>query len=297
MIRLAVIRNPMSRRNQGRPGPGLPFVHQPASPAELAATLARLRDDDTELLAVDGGDGTVREVVTGLVALRWGPRLAILPSGKINLVAGDVGARGLGDIVAAAEDGWDGFAIERRQLLRLDRTGAPPTFGMFLGAAAFTAGWRLANRHLHPRGITSGAAVAAALALTLAGSPGRLSKGVDMEVAIDGHPAPAGRRFLVLATTLDRLALGLWPFWEEGVGGLHVLDIAAPPRRLFAALPALARGRPRPWMREAGYRSGNATSMTIRSDAPVILDGEPFEPGPDRVFRLSAGPVMEFAHP
>jgi hypothetical protein len=112
-----------------------------------------------------------------------------------------------------------------------------------------------------------------------------------MEVAPDDRPALAGHRFLLLATSLDRLMLGLWPFWGEGAGPVRWLDVAAPPKRLAAALWAARQGRPGPWMPAAGYRSGRADRLAIRLRTPFVLDGEVFEPGPDGLVLSAPGQV------
>jgi diacylglycerol kinase family enzyme len=293
MIRLAIIRNPRSARNLGRRSRY--DCAEPTSPQELARMLEAMRVAGVDLLVIDGGDGTVRDVLTELAAMAWGPRLAVVPSGKINLIAGDVGAR-LDHVVGAAEFGWGGFSVERRPLIRLERAGQRPAFGMFLGACAFTAGWQLANNHLHPRGVVSGPAIAAALAMTLMRDRRKLAQ--TMSIAVDDCQLKTDSHFLLLVTTLERLALGLWPFWPDGnAGGLHWLEIEAPPRRLLASLHALARGKPSRRMLESGYHGGDAQRIVLRTEAPVILDGEAFHAGPDGQITLSSGPVMEFARP
>lgn len=296
-MRLGVIRNPLSRRNAAGGRPALPLpTAEPRGIAALHHALAAFRADGVHTVAIDGGDGTVREVMTALVALDWRPRLVILPAGKINLIAGDVGcARPCADHLARLAGGP--ARTRRRRLLRLDHGGGT-SFGMLLGAAGFRLAWEMANRHLHPHGLASRAAVAAALAWSLAGAGrGALAEGEPMRVSL-GQDAPvAGNRFLLLATTLDRLMLGLWPFWDSGGTGLRLLDVAAPPRRLLAALPALVRGRPAPWMAAAGYRSGRAEQVELEMRGPAILDGEPFFPGADGRLTLSLGPEMEFLRP
>ncbi|MCR6632819.1 MAG: hypothetical protein NVV74_23790 [Magnetospirillum sp.] len=246
---------------------------------------------------MDGGDGTVREVVTALVELDWRPRLLVLPSGKINLIARDVGfARPRPDHFARLAGG--AVQVRRRRLLRLDHAGGT-SFGMLLGAAGFRLAWEMANRHLHRHGLASRMAVAAVLAVSLAQTAGGglFAAGEPMRVRVDNGEVTGGSRFLLLATTLNRLMMGLWPFWGEGASELRVLDMAAPPQRLLAALPRLARGRPAPWMERAGYRSARAQRVEIELPGPVILDGEPFFPGMDGRLVLSLGPEMEFIRP
>lgn len=296
-MRIAVIRNPASCLNarSGIRPTGLPTA-EPRDGAELRAALAEFRDARTVILAVDGGDGTVREVVSALVEMGWLPRLAVLPRGKINLIANDVGLRDHRPELLARLAGGGG-RVERRTLLRLDhRDGV--SHGLFLGAGAFTRGWELANAQLHPRGLRSAGAIAAALALTLgrAATDSGLAAGRPMILTADGEPVLDGACFLLLATTLDRLMLGLWPFWGTGDGAIRSLAVAAPPHRLAAALPALARGRPKAWMTEAGYLSRRSQRIDIVGEAPVILDGEAFSPAAGRL-TLSSGPMMEFLRP
>ena len=65
------------------------------------------------------------------------------------------------------------------------------------------------------------------------------------------------------------------------------------PRLSRAALPVV-RGRPRPWMKHAGYASTRADRISLRLTSPIVVDGEVFDPGPHGHVELSAGPVVEF---
>lgn len=309
IIRAGVIRNPGSARNARTRASlsgdaralGLDYA-EPATIEELSQVLDHYLDREVSLLAVDGGDGTVREVMTQLLSRPSPPplRLAIMPAGKINLIARDVGWESAGPgalarLALAARHGGDGLRLERRAALRLDRQHVSPLYGMFLGAGAFTAAWRLANDELHPRGVLSAPAVAAAFALTLAQT--LRHDGADLlageKMALDGED---GSRFLFLCTTLEKLMMGVWPFWERG-GGMHYLRVDAPPKRLRRAMLPLLRGRPQPWMPASGYGSGRAGRLEIRLGAPVILDGEAFAPGADGRILLSPGPQLEFLRP
>ncbi|WP_149538676.1 diacylglycerol kinase family protein [Siccirubricoccus phaeus] len=312
--RIGLISNPLSRafrEGRIRLGPQartLPRA-EPGTPAELRAALADFAARGVDLLAVQGGDGTLREVLTALPAAfgsRPRPEIALLAAGKTNLAARAVGTAGIGDagltrLLEAARHG----ALRRRVLPVLEVTrpglaGAAPLRGLLFGAGAFTEAKRLADARLHGRGVHDRLAVGLALAgVALRAGLDRadpLRRGAPMVVAADGGPPAEGRRFLLLATPLDRLMLGLWPFWGEGPGPLHWLDVAAPPRRLGRALLAAWRGRPAPWMPASGYRSGHAAQLAIRLEVPFVLDGEVFEPGPDGVL-LSAPCRMGFVAP
>ena len=141
------------------------------------------------------------------------------------------------------------------------------------------------------------ATLMAALAEALAGAEReRWMRGDPMTVTLDGAAPDEGARFVFMASTLEKLVLGIWPFWGEGQG-VRYLDVTSPPKRLVAALPAVMRGRPRPWMPAAGYRSGAAPWLDLAIGQPFVIDGEVFEAGPGGTVRLSAGLDLEFLVP
>jgi len=257
-------------------------------------------------VVVDGGDGTVRDVLTEL-PVAFGPALpalALIPSGKTNLIARDVGAlscKGDGvDRLRAAIAGTRQLRCTLRPALQVSglQTGEPTLCGMLFGAAAFTRATALANESLHPRGIHHSAAVALAIAsfiarATLGAERRRLMAGEPMEIGIDGEPPLRGPRFLVMVTPLERLMLGLWPFAERGHGPLHWLGLKAPPNRLAGVIMHALRGKAPPWLAEAGHASGRANEVTLRLESSFILDGEIFQPGPEGV-RLTPTPPIRF---
>ncbi len=310
---VGIIGNPLSRAGRedrarfGAAIAGLPHA-EPATRAELRNALRDFAARGVDLLAVQGGDGTLREVLTALPGAYGDappPEIAVLAAGKTNLAARVLGSAGMGEaalrrLLGAAERG----TLRRRLLpvLEVSRPGleGAPLRGILFGAAAFTEGKKLAEARLHRRGVHDAAAVVLALAgvaLRAALDRGhRLRAGVPMAVAPDDLPEREGRRFLLLATTLDRLMLGLRPFWGEGRGPVRWLDVLAPPRRLAAAAWAGARGRPRPWMPAAGYLSGRAERLRVSLGGPFVLDGEVFEPPPGGLL-LSAPSRAAFVSP
>ncbi|WP_207477002.1 diacylglycerol kinase family protein [Arenibaculum pallidiluteum] len=300
-MRIGVVSNPRSLRNRkgglaGHCAGNGDVPHaQPRTQQELAEALSDFRRREVGVIAVSGGDGTIREVLTALPQA-YGeslPDLALLPAGRTNLLAralhgaglgSGVGAEGLARLEQAARAG----RLSRVELPMLDVTwrdgSARRLSGFLFGAAGFAAGTRLAYSHVHAAGINNGAAVAFSIAGMLAkvlfGSDrNALLAGEPLELSVDGGPVRGGSHFVTLATTLDRLMLGLRPFWGEGSGPLRWLDIAAPPRRLMAALLPVLRGRPRPWMAEAGYASGRADALDLDFAQPFVVDGELYDPG------------------
>jgi len=87
---VGVIYNPRSHRNKGQdlasdPAPHV-YVSQPGERSQLPAALRRFADRGIDLLVINGGDGTVRDVLTAgceVFGENW-PTVAVLPKGKTN---------------------------------------------------------------------------------------------------------------------------------------------------------------------------------------------------------------------
>ena len=303
-LRAGVIVNAKSHRNRGdaartNAADGV-FMAYPREVGDLDAILAEFAGRGVELLVIDGGDGTVRDVLTrasrhfpdGL------PRLAVLPSGKTNALALDLGAPRhwtLDAALAAAEAGQ----VRQRAPLEIWRAGAtaPEMRGFLFGAGAFVRATRAAQR-AHGLGLVDALAVGvtlvAAVLRTLFGGPrSGWRAGDSLDLTLDGQRAPAGRRFLLLASTLKRLPLGLRPFGTPRAGA-KVLDVDAAPKRLLRALPVLLSGRDAPWLTEGGYRRADVEAMKLSLDGAFVLDGEVY-PGGDLIVRM--GEPLEFVAP
>jgi hypothetical protein len=306
--RIGVIGNPRSHAYRAGPWnaraahPGLAVAEPDGMPA-LRDALSRFAAESIDLLIVQGGDGTLRDVLSLLPDAYPDrpPELAILATGNTNLAArifGRVGSgpRGLDRFVAAAQAGR--LCRSTCRTLRVAWRGAPdrpPLRGLFLGAGIYADGKRIADAEIHRRGVHYGPAVglAAALALlrVLADRGGTLRAGTVRRIAMPGRPEREGACFVFLATTLHRLMLGVWPFPVAGAdqGAIHWLDIDAPPRRLAATLLAMLlrrHGGAGP-----GHHGGLASEIRLCLSGPFVLDGEFFDPGPGGVVLSDGGAV------
>ena len=259
--------------------------------ADLAEVLADFAARGVELIVVDGGDGTIRDILGRLDEAYPGdwPALALLPSGKTNAVAADLGHSGRGmaaldRLLAARKAGTLETGATERPALEVVRPGERALRGFLFGYAALTEGVRFANAKVHPAGVNKGLAVIlSAGGVIRAGLAARgrdpSESGTAAALSVDGKPAREGRSFLMMASTLDRLTPGLRPFWDRGAGPIRWLDVPAPLRHPVKGLARMALGKPRPWMEREGYASGRAELLEIHLDAPFVLDGELFEPG------------------
>ncbi|MGK2873278.1 MAG: diacylglycerol/lipid kinase family protein [Alphaproteobacteria bacterium] len=315
MNRLAIISNPKSHRNLHGPATlrdvaacaHLAGFAEPETQTDLLAVLTRFKQQDVNVIAINGGDGTVRDVLTGLwrVDPEWRPALTIIPGGKTNLAAYDVGSArhgpaGLQQVLDAARKGELDRKRVHRPILEISRKDCPgaPICGLFFGAGAFSAGTELAQTEANALGLYHGLAVAWTIASMLVRNiRGPAGDSTSMVLTADGGKICEGEQFIMLATSLQRIILGLNPFWGPQGGAVRYTAINGPPKSLAAALLPVLRGRPRPWMEAAGYRSGSADRLTLRLTSRFTVDGELFDPGPSGLIELSARRTVDFVHP
>jgi len=115
---------------------------------------------------------------------------------------------------------------------------------------------------------------------------------------LDAEPARLSDVLLLLASTHERLALGLTPWWGAGNGPLKTTVISRPARRLARALPGLLRGHPPAWANAAaGYESHPVTTLQLTSTGGYALDGEDYFPPAGSRIAISVGPEFEFLRP
>jgi hypothetical protein len=301
--RIGVIHNRTSRHNRvasadRAPPPGV--LHEsPQTHEDLDAALARLAAAGLDLLVIDGGDGTIREVLTRAPAhfVAGVPPIAVLPSGKTNALALDLGAPlgwGLQDALGAAGQG----RFTRRAPLEVTRLGAgtPLARGFIFGAGAYVRAIDLAQR-AHRLGafnsVAIGLTLASAALRTLLGGPrSKWRRGVPMRLSPPGAAAPR-QIFLLLASTLKRLPLGLKPFGPPSAD-LRTLLIEAPPTRLPQAIGPLLRGEQPEWLEPFGYRRRTVEALDLHLDGRFVLDGEAFTGGE---LQLTRGVELEFVKP
>jgi diacylglycerol kinase (ATP) len=316
MPTIGLISNPRSQRNQrgldeiGTMAAGVPDVIHVTMDArqELDDVLAEFARRDVGVILISGGDGTVQRVLTRLfetASFERMPYLAILPRGMANTTAADVGLRGraaagLARLIAVSRDGTLADYVVERPILRIESVqGGAPQRGMMFGAGAIPDAIEVCRHHVYARGLKGRFGMGVTLAGLLLGSVlGRRGNGVlrghDIGVALDGGSETWAGRLLVLATTLDRLILGSRPFWNHDGQPIRYTSIAYPPEHLLRSAPKVLYG----WRREAlcpeVYHSQGAWRIAIRLNAPFTVDGETFQPLPDRPVVITAADHAQF---
>lgn len=307
--RIGLIYNPRSHRNRGQDLEcterlGI-SVARPETREDIGAALAAFSDEGIDYLIINGGDGTVRDVLTmgqGIFGPRW-PELAVLPKGKTNALNVDLGGPVDWNLPAAIAAYEGGRRVRRRPLaIRSGGADKPPILGFILGAGAFTLGTK-AGQDAHRLGFFNSLAVAMTagwgIVQALFGSDSnRWRRGTEMTVRLlpGAIPAPhsrhgdPARRCILFVSTLERMPVGVRPFGPVR-SGLKLVLMDKPLRRLLLSAPVILAGRQPRWLSEAGYFQLDAEGLEFDIAAPFIVDGEAF---PGGTYSVGQGPELTF---
>lgn len=297
-VRVGLLSNPKSGSNRRRPGAlervlqDYPeTVHRDASnPGEIRSALLDLAHHAPDVLAINGGDGTVQAVLTDLLGdetVGWMPQLALLRGGTTNMSAADLGPRGRADrafrrLLEWAQRGATGGRVRRPVLAVRASPQSPSRCGLFFGAGAIVKGIEHFHRAVNTKGLGGevgpGVSMLRMLLAMLRGESrlvAPLSMDIELEPASPDGAAFASDYFLVLASSLERLFLGFHPYWGDGSGAFHFTSLRAHPVRPLTTMPRLLFGKPGPGATPAnGYFSRPVDGLWLRMDGDFTLDGE-----------------------
>ena len=262
------------------------------TPADVESALVDFARQEVNIVAVNGGDGTVQAVLTVLYnqkPFETIPHLAVLRAGTTSMTAGDVGLKGsreqaLRRLLLWAEGGEGEVGILQRPVLRVQvDPHQDPVYGMFLGAAGIYQGIQFCNNRLNRRGFRGEWAPGLTIALFLlavASRGGDYEAPVPITVGLDQSPPERRDYLLLMISALERLFLGLRPFWGREERTLHYTAVEARPQHLLRALPSLMRGRKNRYgTPDNGYFSHNVQEVQLTFTSGFTLDGELYKAG------------------
>lgn len=263
-----------------------------------------------KVLIINGGDGTVQAALTELYQgdhfEGTPPPVAVLPNGKTNLIALDLGA--VGDPIVALErvlelartDMVD--HVVSRELIALSGGGSNgrPVLGMFLGGAGL-ADFILYCRHkIYPLGLPNGfshllTALAVLVSLFLGIRAAFLPPSpANVTVSVFQHGERKGRFSLLMVTTLERLLLKSQLPAQAGSGALQLILVDRSPVVLLRAIAAAFLGK-LGGRRMAGVHLERSQEIRIEGDqSSVILDGELFHARMGHPIVLKPTPPVPF---
>ena len=272
---------------------------------EAMRTIAQVRPT---VLAINGGDGTVQAALTELYnGGHFGaerPPVAVLPSGKTNLIALDLGARGdpvkaLERLIELASDNLQSATVDREMIALSRGNDERPVIGMFLGGAGLADVMLYCRDKIYPLGLPNGLAhVLTGIALLA-----RMVLGINASFL---PPRPAllrvttkqdgdlqGRFSLLGVTTLEKLLLS-GELGGKGQGALKLVAIEEKTSSVLRALWASLVGKlGRSDVR--GVHFEEAEEITIEGESSkLILDGETFSAETGNPIRLRPAQPLAF---
>lgn len=287
--------------------PDIP-VHRTARQSEAPAALAALAAAGVNVLAVNGGDGTLQMVLNLLLSAQTPfarrPLLTILPGGTTNMIAYDVGCARKPDeelhrLLARLDAGSLLDSILMRPVMTVsggDIEGL--AHGFFFGAAGVYEGTMANRTTVDAIGGRDGAGPAWRLLATA----GKLLVGrdpvspVEIGLSTDGAAHPRRPYLALFGSTMQRLSLGLYPFWgQQGQGQIRLTAIYQGARGLLRRAPAILRGRAhKALLPHNGYHSQRADELILDFDGGLVLDGEIFQATSRQPIHIRTGPTVAF---
>lgn len=291
--------------------------HVTHSPQEARTLITELAAAPPDVVVINGGDGTVAATL-GLMLAHWPegtlPLVVVLPGGTANMTAGDIGiasspARALRRLCRWLDRGapLEG-EIRSRHIMRVE--GAPDgavRHGMFLGTGAIMQATQFAHDKVHSRGLGGEISLGVILIRAVWGLVRQDPRfyqptQVRLDITRPGA-APIAREsapmLILVASTLERLFLGIRPFWASGPGIIGLTAIRGGAAHFPRAILSVLRGRPNRLARpETGYESFRGARIEMRFDGALNLDGELVDsPGGENPLIVSTEGPLRFLRP
>ncbi|MGE4429294.1 MAG: diacylglycerol kinase family protein [Sphingobium sp.] len=282
------------------------FHYEVESVEQIGRAMQMIAHVKPTVIVINGGDGTVQTTLTELYQGNHFdgqvPPVAVLPNGKTNLIALDLGIRGdpikaLERIVDIAKHGVESHVVARELIALSDgQANSRPVLGMFLGGAGLADSILYCRNRIYPLGLSNGIShVLTAIAVLLSvvfGIRGKYmppaARPISISLLRDGQLA--GRFSVLIVTTLERLLLGAKP----AGGGLKLMAVdnsaSAVLRMLFMSLIGRFGSRAMD-----GIHLEQGDMIRIEGEhSSVILDGEIFEANNGYPIVLKSTPPVPF---
>ena len=280
----------------------------------LSAALA----EPVDVLAINGGDGTVHVVLTALLnrvgAAGWAslPLIQVLPGGTMNTVSGSYGVRGRRfGLYGHGPEAWLAALLEhrtaaevpavRRSALEVRSTlsgQAGAQYGFLFGNGLMSNFLELYYEGSEPTPLKALGILARGVLSALVAGPTirRLMRTVNVRVEADGVAWPYAEYLCVAAGTTEDVGFGFRAFFEapRNPRRMHGLGIACSAFRLVLDLPRIWLSRP---LSAAKVTQGTFSALLLRAPGEQVymMDGDFHRAGAD--LTVSVGPELRLGTP
>ena len=294
-MRVGILHNPLSGRNKRKPNLFQDVLAQHPevakaeihTPTDILEALKEFAQEQVDCVVVIGGDGTIQATMGALFHHRpftSMPYLAVVPAGTANLIAGDVGlgdfdSNSLERLLVDGSSSPPNVSLESRPILRIrfpeDRE---PLHGMFFGAGAIYHGTQLGlqtKQSIGRLGEWGAGLILLKFLFALATGSRKGLNPISARVASGETPSRQEEYLLLMVTTLNRLFLGMKPFWANGSRPLRYTSLRVPYRYLWRVLPTVLRGKSHDLGTvNHGYVSESHSEIRLSFESGFVLDGE-----------------------
>ena len=286
------------------------FHYEVEEMGQIAKALEMIARVKPKVLVINGGDGTVQSALTELY--HGGhfegtpPPVAVLPNGKTNLIALDLGAEGsaleaLERILEVAKGDLSEHIVARELIALSDGSeGARPVLGMFLGGAGLAETILYCRHKIYPLGLPNGIShLIAAMAVMFSAIFGLKAdflpaRAKPVSISFIRKGELQGIFSVLIVTTLEKLLLGGRTSEMAGRGQMKFMAVDQSPWAMIRVIFDSIIGR-------LGSHAVNGLHIQqgdiIRIESvksSVVLDGEVFEANSDAPIVLRSTQPVPF---
>jgi diacylglycerol kinase family enzyme len=290
-------------------------VYMTGDAASLATAIEGVLAEPVDVLAINGGDGTVHVVLTALLnrvgAAGWAslPLIQVLPGGTMNTVSGSYGVRGRRfGLYGQGPEGWLAALLVyrtaaevpavRRSVLEVRSGQAGAQYGFLFGNGLMSNFLELYYEGSEPTPLKALGILARGVLSAFVAGPTirRLMRTVRVRVDADDVAWPYAEYLCVAAGTTEDVGFGFCAFFDapRNPGRMHAVGIACSAFRLVLDLPRIWFSRPL-----SAAKVAQGTARTLRLQAPeaqvYMIDGD-FHRA-DAQLTVAIGPELRFGTP
>jgi diacylglycerol kinase (ATP) len=303
---IGVVSNPRARKNAADPArierlkrildkEGI--VREARTFEEIADIALEFRRSEIDILAIDGGDGTLHHTLTAFIPVFSEadlPLIALLRGGTMNTIANSLGIKGLSEVILQqtirGSKGWAPLEVVRTNAL-----GVNDRYGFIFGMG-FPV--NLLNAYYRGGGRGRWKTVRVLLKILLSTLDRERAESnfflpLEADIWLDGEKLPMGRYTAILGSTVKGVGLGFkptrWAGEKEGLFQILCLNMG-PKRMAMNALKVLLAME----LRDERLLNRMATRavISLKKAADMQIDGEIFRNQGE--IRLRIGPAIQF---
>lgn len=305
MPKIVVIANPHSGKNKKNPkiienfrnilgAKGELLI--PQSLEEMEEKLKGLREQQVDIICINGGDGTIHKTITALFHTYgdgpW-PKLALLKGGTMNNIARNMGIpvlKNANKMLKEVVEGSNYKTITKHPLI-VDETYAGFIYGTS-GISAFLEQYYDGGNASAWKGAVM--AVRSISSALIGGAyAGKIFASRPIQISVDGQKAKADHATNMGISTVTDVGFYLRPFYAtlNRPDIAHMITMNCSPLYIAFALPQMWMAKPT----NTSYiedMSGQVIEMNFTGEQSYTLDGDLYPVNGAQTIRV--GPAVEF---